>query len=656
MLVIDVLHKRSVHDCIKFCEAWTFLISIHQGTHLPTFHLPIHLTQLKIPDLDTRIGISQRFCWGLIHRIRIMSLLAASTRAPRRILATELCVSCSQKRMASERWRMAPSSRAKDRAKRDVVFTPQERAELDSMQAERKVLVDRARAKYEVLNKNGVGEMDAMVMAQACHTTMEAARDMTYPQYVFLSRWLEAMQKNPHQPPVESFRLNFKTYQDVFPSGSLDDIYDLSFILRNKGSVRCAKTGRLIVNLCAELGHHEATIQVVASALRQDAIKPGFMRSRPVMMALDRLRTVSKTGNLRAIVMEANVARHAGQVNRAITLYEQALDLIREDDGSESQTGDKYSKIRDELSSPWIELGFLHHTEGQYVKAMKAYMVGLEQDDPMAYFNLARLDLFMSGNQYTPDWLYNMTKAAASGHYRAAFDLGEYYANTSAEPSEPQKTFLEKLSGFGAFLWKPNLNLDPFANKHHHNAFAHKPELRIKLARQWLMVASKSYYLPANIALAELHLQKFIYPENTLSKPLDPFGHSTDPGAIVNPLFDPAKAQLMLTEVFTACLQISEAKSVSTTNAEYRYLAKPWSNHAEVLEAVESSETLQELKNQVELIADAAGIDLYSTSELADDIPHLGFLRFHKGTRGEGLLEKDLGTEEEDEEAAKRSK
>lgn len=548
---------------------------------------------------------------------------------------------------------MAPSSRGKDSAKRDIVFTPQERAVLDSKRAERQVLVESARAKYEELTKHGLQEVNAMHTAQACRTTLEAARDMTYAQYLFLSRWLDDMEQNPRRPPIEYFRTSVKVHQDVFPSGSLDDIYDLSFILRNKGSVGCAKTGRLIVNLCAELGHHEATIQVVASALRQDATKPGFIRSRPVMMALDRLRTVSKTGNLRAIVMEANVARHAGQVNRAITLYEQALDLIRKDDGS--QTGDKYSKIRDELSSPWIELGFLHHTEGQYVKAMKAYMVGLEQDDPTAYFNLARLDLFMSDNQYTPDWLYNMTKAAASGHYRAAFDLGEYYANTSAEPSEPQKSFLEKLSGFGEFLWKPNLNLDPFANKHHHNAFAHKPELRIKLASQWLTVASKSYYLPANIALAELCLQKFIYPENTLLKPLDPFGHSSDPGAIVNPLFNPAKAQVMLTEVFTACLQISEAKSVSTTNAEYRYLAKPWSYHGEVIEAVESSETLQELKNQVELIADAAGIDLYSTNDLAAGIPHLGFLRFHKGTRGEGLLEKDLDTEEEDEEPAKRS-
>ncbi|KAK6008823.1 hypothetical protein QM012_000726 [Aureobasidium pullulans] len=540
---------------------------------------------------------------------------------------------------------MAPSSRFRARGKKDVVLTPEQRAKLNVLDTKIEETVEVARDKYSKANP------DVLSKARKCHTTLEAAREMTHGQALFLSHWLSDLRENPQRQPLDSFQLNFEVYNKINPSATLDEIYDLSFILRNKGSVGCAKTGRMIVNLCSELGHAEATIQVVASALRQDATKPGIMRSRPVMLALDRLRTVSKTGNLRAMVMEANVARHANRTSQAITLYEQALDLISKDDGT--QKGDKYSKIRDELSSPWIELGFLHHTLGQNVEAMKAYVVGQEQDDPMAYFNLARLDFFMSGNQYTHDWLYNMTKAAASGHYRAAFELGEYYANSSANPSEPQKSFFDKLNGFGSFLWKPNVNLNPKANIHHHDAFANDPKLRIKLAHQWLSIAKGNYYLPANIALAELHLQQFIYPEGTLSKPLDPFGQSSDPDAILNPLFEPAKAQAMLTEVFTACLQIAEAKGVSTTNAEYIHLARPWSSHAEVLEAVESGQVLQELKDQVEMIADAAGVDLYSTGELPREIPRLGFLRFHKGTRGEGLFEKQLNTEDADDQAAK---
>ncbi|CAD0099145.1 unnamed protein product [Aureobasidium mustum] len=546
---------------------------------------------------------------------------------------------------------MAPSSRAKYRAKQDdVVFTPQERAKLDSFRAERQEAGDHARAKYAQLEK--MSRRDAVTKAKLCNTTLEVARDITYAQSEFLSHWQTDVRENPHRSPLETFQLNFQAYIELFPSTSLDDIYDLSFTLRNKGSVGCAKTGRQMVNLCAELGHAEAVIQVVASALRQSETNPSIMRSRPVMIALDRLRTVSKTGNLRAIVMEANVARHANQVNRAITLYEQALDLISKDDGS--QMGDKYSKIRDELSSPWIELGFLHHTRGEYVAAMKAYVVGQEQDDPMAYFNLARLDKFMTGGQYTHDWLYNITKAAASGHFIAAFELGEYYAN-SAAPSEPQTSFLDKLKGFGSFLWKSNLNLNPKANIHHHDAFANKPELRIKLAHQWLWAASVNYYLPASIALAELHLQQFIYPEGTLTKQLDLFGDSTDPTAIVNPLFDPRKAQARLTEVLTACQTITEAKRVSTTNAEYLHTARPWSYHAEILEAIEGKETLQDLKEQAEMIADAAGIDLYSTDELPAGIPRLGILRLHKGTRGEGMCEMPSSTKEQGEEAAKRS-
>ncbi|KAG9656346.1 hypothetical protein KCU64_g5937, partial [Aureobasidium melanogenum] len=581
-----------------------------------------------------------------------MSLFAASTRAPRRILATEPCVSCSQKRMASDGWGMAPSSRRKEKGKRDVVFTPQQRAKLDSLNADYRAKIENSKLQRDKITKR-VGELNAAERAFYCSTTMAAGEAMTHNQALFLGFWNKTTQENPRDPPLKSFREVFEAHQGTLHNFSLDDVYDLSFILRNKGGVGCAKTGRQIVNLCAELGHAEAVIQVVASALRQDATKPGIMKSRSVMMALDRLRAVAKTGNLRAMVMEANVARHANQTKRAITLYEQALDLIRNDDGT--RTGDKYSRIRDELSSPWIELGFLHHTLGQNVAAMKAYVLGQEQDDPMAYFNLARLDFFMSGNQYTHDWLYNMTKAAASGHFRAAFDLGEYYANTHATPAEPQTPFLEKLGGFGAFLWKSNLNLNPKANIHHHDAFASEPELRIKLAEQWLKIARNNYYLRANITLAELYLQKFIYPEGTLSKPLDPYGHSTEPNAIENPLFDPHKAQVMLTEVLTACLQISEAKSVSTTNAEYLHLARPWSYHVEVLEAVESSATLKDLKEQAEMIADAAGIDIYSTTGLAQGVPHLGTLRLHKGTRGEGLCEMLPSTEEQGEEkAAKR--
>ncbi|KAH0145094.1 hypothetical protein KCU67_g12786, partial [Aureobasidium melanogenum] len=67
------------------------------------------------------------------------------------------------------------------------------------------------------------------------------------------------------------------------------------------------------------------------------------------------------------------------------------------------------------------------------------------------------------------------------------------------------------------------------------------------------------------------------------------------------------------------------------------------------------SAKLKDLKEQAEMIADAAGIDIYSTTELAQGVPHLGTLRLHKGTRGEGLCEMPLSTEEQDEEkAAKR--
>ncbi|KAI4721987.1 hypothetical protein E4T48_01698 [Aureobasidium sp. EXF-10727] len=568
-----------------------------------------------------------------------MSLLVASTRAPRRILAIELCGLHGQRRTVSTH-KMAPSQRWKARAKRPIVVTPEREAALAKMQAQ--IQTNRSDIAQKV---KLMPDLPIQERAAECQTTISAAADMTRSQVNFLSFWRGLMGRG--KSPLESARICLDNLDPL----TLDDVYDLTFILRNKGSVGCAKSGRQLVTLCAELGHAEATIQVVASALRQDATTPGVMASRTAVVALDRLRKVADTGNVRALVMEANVARNARQVDRAARLYHKALDAMS--DGSRS--GDKYSKIQDELSSPWIELAYLYHVQGEYAAAAKAYHAGTERDDPMAYFNLARLDFHMAGNQHTYDWLYNMTKAAASGHYKAAHELGEYYANSACEPPKPPQSFSDKLAGFGAFLYKHNVNLNPKANIAQHDAFANTPEKRIDLAHQWLVTASRNYYLPADITLAELYLQRFIYPEGTLSKPLDPYGHSTDENRIENPQYDPKEAQVMLTKVLTACLRIAEAKSVSTNNAEYIHLTRPWSFHAEVLEAVEGDEFLQRIKDSAEMIADAAGIDIYSSPQLPEDIPHLGFMRYHKGTRGEGLWEVEEKSTEYKEEAAERS-
>jgi hypothetical protein len=568
------------------------------------------------------------------------SLLATSTRAPRRILTTGLCPPASQARMASRRPRPAPRTRLKEQ--RLPVLTPQEHALREHRDKRHTQINEATNAALERL-----GEMPLTLKATKCRTTIAAAQDMSTQQATFLWRYLLRLDEGQSVSPRDLSDL----FQQLDPL-SLDDVYDLTFTLRNKGTMECARNGRRLVNLCAEAGHAEATIQVVASALRQAASKPEVMGSRNVLIALDRLREVAKTGNVRALVMEANVSRHLGQVGRAIRQYQSAVDLMIEH--GEDQTGDKYSQIKDELSSPWIELAYLHHTQGQMVAAMKAYLAGQEKDDPMAFFNLARLDYHMAGG-YSHDWLYNMTKAAASGHYSAAHELGEYYANSAANIPKPKQSIMKKLSGFVDFLSKPNVNLNPKTNIHHHDAFANTPKLRIKLAHHWFLIARENHYLFANISLAQLYLQKFIYPKDTLHKPLDPFGLSDDPEAMDNPLFSPENAQIVLTEVLTACLQIANAKSRSKTNAEYRQLARPWSFHQEVLEAVESTETLQILKDHAETIADAAGIDIYSSERLPKWVPRMGFIRPHKGKRGEGLAEYPKSLEERLEEAANQS-
>jgi TPR repeat protein len=467
--------------------------------------------------------------------------------------------------------------------------------------------------------------------AMLCRSNIEVGTRVTDKQARFMAAWFIKLDSINVGNALEDAL--------VMSSATLDDVFNLALILRKHGSVDCAKRGRTLVKSCADAGHVEATIQVVASALRQDISAPGVLRSAEVSRALSRLRDFSIKGHVRAVVVEAHVVKQLHNTTQAISLYERALDLLANRD--ESNITDEYEKKADEFSSPWIELAYLYISRSEMVKAVKAYTVGTDKGDPMAHFHLARLDHHMEG-QYTPDWLYNMTKAAASGHYRAAFDLGEYYANTAAPAQPPNPSFSTTMQQFGAFLLKPSLDIDPRANITKHDALADTPRKRIELAYQWLASCRSQYYLPANTLLAQLHLQRYIYPTNTLLRPLSTELDHKEQGAVLNHRFHPGKAQILLAEVFTGCAVLLEAKAKCKDNRSYMHMTQPWSKHEEVLEALQHNTTLQELQNHAETIAEAAGIDIYSSREMLDGIPKFGILRLHKGThrpRGKGLCE-----------------
>lgn len=464
---------------------------------------------------------------------------------------------------------------------------------------------------------------------------------------------------------------------------SLDDIYEATFALRNFGYPSQAKLGRDLLRACDRSGHAEATLQIASARLRQDIAQPGVLRVTEVLKTLDRLRKLSEQGNMRAVVLEGKLAARRGDEELAISHYERAMDAILENEkeGKDKTSGTRQKwdrRLDDELSSPWIELGFLYMQRKEMTKSLEAYMVGLNQDDPLAYYNLSVLDWHMSDGEPTLNWLFNVTKAAASGHFKAAFELGRYYADSPPHPPppedelensdesmspetdeegvseqpdtddqrtdnssatttpKPEPTFLAKIKhSITKSMLKSTVDLDPKANIAHYAAVAQDPATRVKLSKEWLAVSLGHFYLPAALPLARLHLQQYVWTSHNLTNDLGWLGaESLDtPGVVKNPLYDVWMGAVLLGQVFAAARKIEDARHRAKTNAEFRRLAEPWAEFEEVLESYEAQ--LDELLDEAKEIADAVGIDVEHDHEL---------MYRHRGERGQGVIECDEET------------
>lgn len=450
----------------------------------------------------------------------------------------------------------------------------------------------------------------------------------------------------------------------------MKEIYQAQFLLRNLGTPEQANFGRFLVRCCDRAGYPEATIQVVASLLRQDIADPGRLRTREAFLAQGRLKVLSKNGNLRARVLEGKLAERSGDPQLAIELYQSAADdfakqrsvadmeVVPDADGSESRL------YLDELSSPWMELGILHLRRGDRTKALQSYMLGIELDDPMAHLMLGRLDYQLTSGQYTPDWLYNTTKAAASGHFKAAFSLGEYYANTKAPPPPQESTekaqmrdtfesdspaptnsnlasFFTRLHDFftTGFL-KPNIDTDSRTAIGHFAAAVPNPVSRIMLAYEWLKNSSEQSYLPARLELARLHCRKHILPEHNLAAPFFGPGSGEDIAKpISNPLYKPEDGRALLYHIFQAHRVIKEGRREARTKATFRSMVGLWAQYPDVLEDYEPE--LDNILEEAKIFADTLGIDVYnSRAEL---------VYRHQGFRGHGLLEDNKDATDESE-------
>ncbi|CAI6337374.1 unnamed protein product [Periconia digitata] len=137
---------------------------------------------------------------------------------------------------------------------------------------------------------------------------------------------------------------------------------------------------------------------------------------------------------------------------------------------------------------PWRSLANLLLSEPDPTEeARKEARAALEKgatkgDDPLAYWQLASFEVGP-----TPFWLRCMSKAAASGHIEAAYNLGRYYLDASQQPD-----FIPQNKGIMAML---------------NFATTWKDDSLERLAREWLSIAAQAGHKPAMSELAELHAE-----------------------------------------------------------------------------------------------------------------------------------------------------
>ena len=418
---------------------------------------------------------------------------------------------------------------------------------------------------------------------------------------------------------------------------NVDEVYQSTFVLRNLGAPDQAKFGRFLVRCCDRAGLPEATIQSVASLLRQDIVNPGMLRTSDAKLAQGRLKILCQQGNIRALVLNGKLAERSGDPELAISLYENAtnrfMDLAGE---TTSSPENQITKHLDEFSSPWMELGILHLRRGNRKQALAAYMMGIAQDDPMAHHMLARLDYQFTGEKYTLDWLYHTTKAAASGHFRAAFSLGEYYANTKAPPPvdqhipqaqteshpavspnlstapKPQSSFLARVQHFlTTALIKPTVETDARTAIADYAAAVQDPVARVRLAREWFRTATEQAYVPAYMNMARLHFRTHVTSENNLAHPVIITGDAqveAPRGGVANPIFDLRAGHDCLLQVFDAHSQITLGRAKTKVETEFRVAAGRWAEYPDVLEDYEHD--LGKFVAEAEELANVMRIDI----------------------------------------------
>jgi len=326
-----------------------------------------------------------------------------------------------------------------------------------------------------------------------------------------------------------------------------DLTYLAIMMLRNKFDRDDVYWGRRLLYTLSAAGYVESTIQIMTQTLLHHKQQPGTLRTAAVVVERGRLQKAAREGsNSRAMVLEGKIAYELGDHDTAIQMWWKAVEgATAKSKAQLAQAAAGVTKLdiasqdKADLSTPWNELIEAHFErslskgKNEWDLCEKAIQIGVEQDDPTAFYYAATY--YKKRNEdgthkATSEWLYYMTKAAASMVPKAMYELGVYYAESGWKYIEDEPPEHVKPTPFDTYPgkqvsdspWKRIRQLFSLSdtkstaqtdkdNIFHTAAWPSTPELRYELAIRWLYAAAALTYAPAHLFLAKLYMQETLW-------------------------------------------------------------------------------------------------------------------------------------------------
>lgn len=333
----------------------------------------------------------------------------------------------------------------------------------------------------------------------------------------------------------------------VEASGATDQ--DLTFLalmlLKNRVDRDDVYWGRRLLYTLSAAGFVESTIHIMTQTLLHHKQQPGTLRTAAIVVERGRLQKAAREGtSSRAMVLEGKIAYELGDHDAAIQLWWRAVEGAVAK--SKAQLAEMAAGVRSldiaaqdksDLSTPWNELIEVHFErsllkgKNEWDLCEKAIQIGVEEDDPTAHYYAATYYKKRNeddSHKATSEWLYYMTKAAASMVPKAMYELGVYYAESGWKYIEDEPPEHLKPTPFDTYpgkdgadsLWERVRQLFSVSdssekkdkdNIWHSAAWPSTPELRYELAIRWLNAAAVMTYAPAHLFLAKLYMQETLW-------------------------------------------------------------------------------------------------------------------------------------------------